>query len=393
MIRALHLGDIHPNNSATFAGKMAIDPDTGQNLALTDLHKSLEFVYAHATQNKAKRFDLALLPGDVFDSHKPHPNEIRILRSFVERLTDYMPVVMIPGNHDMSQNPMDATALEALKGLDNVYVVERPESLLMTIGGAPVRICCLPYPTKGRLLTQEALIDKSPEEITALINQSLAAIVRNFAAERESGVLHVLLAHGSVASARVGDQPRDLSHDILIPRDDFGAFDYVALNHIHQPQVITPNAHYSGSLMRASFGEENEDKGFNVVELEAGQPPVVRHVHNPHARTYCTITSQSLEAANAYPEGLKDGIVWRFRDRLTDEQHQAIKPTLDRLAASTPWFQVSVDRVEETRARDTGMTAVMSTDDALLRALTGHADPSELPELLAKHRAIEQEVG
>ena len=34
MIRILHTGDIHPNNAATFAGRLTIDAKTGQNLAL-----------------------------------------------------------------------------------------------------------------------------------------------------------------------------------------------------------------------------------------------------------------------------------------------------------------------------------------------------------------------
>ena len=255
MIRALHLADLHPNNGATFAGKTVTDPETGRNLALTDLDRSLHFVYEHVTQNPAEPFDLALIAGDVFDSHKPHPNEIRLMRAFIQSLSEYMPIVVIPGNHDMSQNPMDATALEAIKGLENVHVVERPESRLLTIHGNSVQIFCLPYPTKGRLLTQDAAMGKSPEEITAIINQGLGAIIRGFVAERVPGAIHVLLAHGSVANAKVGEQPRSLEHDILIPRDDFDAFDYVALGHIHQPQPIATNACYSGSLVRAGFGE------------------------------------------------------------------------------------------------------------------------------------------
>lgn len=392
MIRALHLADIHPNNGATFAGKLTIDPDTGQNLALTDLSRSLQYVYEHTTQNRNKIFDLALIAGDLFDSHKPHPNEIRILRDWIEAQAESMPIVVIPGNHDMSQNPMDATALEAIKGLSNVHVVERPESRLLTVNGHAVRICCLPYPTKGRLLTQDAAMGKSPEEITAIINQGLAAIIRGFVAELEPGTINILLAHGSVGNAKVGEQPRSLDHDILIPRDDFGAFHYVALGHIHQPQQLSETAWYSGSLVRSGFGEEHEQKGFNVVELAPGHPPRVHHVKNPHARTFNTISSQALQDYD-YPDGLQAGMVWRFRDSLTDEQYQALRPTLARLADSTPWFQIDVDRIEETRARDVGMTSVMTSDEALLRALAGKVQEPELPALLEKHRALEQEIG
>ena len=391
MIRPLHLGDIHPNNSATFAGKEAIDPKTGRNLALTDLDRSLQWVAHTAIEHQTKACNLALLTGDLFDSHKPHPNEIRILRAFVENLAEAMPVVIIPGNHDMSQNPMDATALEAIKGLPNVHVVERPDSRVLDIGGEQVQIFCLPYPTKGRLLTQDSMRSRSPEEITAIINQHLATIIRGFVAERIPGIPHILMAHGSVANARVGDQPRSLDHDILIPRDDFDQFEYVALGHIHEPQQIGKTAWYSGSLVRASFGEEHEDKGINRVELTPGQPAQVEHLRNPHARMYCTINRGMLQG-NDYADGLQPDMVWRFKDAMTDEERQALQPTLDRLAATTPWFQVDIERIEETRARDAGMSAVMTTDEALLRALSTMAEESELPSLMERHRALEQQV-
>ena len=48
------------------------------------------------------------------------------------------------------------------------------------------------------------------------------------------------------------------------------AFDYVALGHIHKHQVLheQPPVIYSGSIERIDFGEEKEDKGFVVAEVE-----------------------------------------------------------------------------------------------------------------------------
>lgn len=388
MIKAIHLGDIHPNSKATFAGKTVIDPDTGENLALTDLRKSLEFVFRQATK-ASTRCDLVLIAGDLFDSVAPTMNEVRVIRPWLQALAEEMPVCVISGNHDLSQNTLDATALEAIKGIANIHVVERPQSLLLDINGEQVQIFCLPYPTKSRLLAHDAAKDKSPEEITAIINQGLAAILRGFVSEQIPGIPHVLLAHGSVANAKVGDQPRSLDHDILIPREEFDRFDLVALGHIHQPQRLSETAHYSGSLVRASFGEEHEDKGFNLVELTTGQPATVKHLRNPHARMYCTINRAMLEEANGYADGLQPDMVWRFKDAMTDEERQALQPTLDRLSATTPWFQVDIERVDTTRARDAGMSAVMTTDDALLRALATMVEASELPGLLEKHRALE----
>jgi len=47
--------------------------------------------------------------------------------------------------------------------------------------------------------------------------------------------------------------------------------DYVALGHIHRHQILgrDPMVVYAGALERVDFGEQNDTKGFCVVELDA----------------------------------------------------------------------------------------------------------------------------
>lgn len=395
MIRALHLGDLHPNNSQTFAGKTVLDPETGLNQALTDLRRSLHFVYDVATAPET-RCDVALLTGDLFDSSRPHANEVRVLVDFVIRLADEMPVIIISGNHDISQNPQDATALECFSGIENVFVYERPGSRYIEIRDAKIKFCCLPYPTKGRLLTQDIARDASPEQVTAMVNDGLAAILRSFQMELLPGERAILLAHGSVSNAQVGEQPRSLAHDILIPLHECDRFNYVALGHIHHPQSVAPNAWYSGSLMRQSFGEEHEEKGFNLVSLEPGQPARVEFVENPHARIYSTIGHSdylSVLDESAGAGAFNKDVVWRFKAQLTPEQWQACKPTIDRWQHETPFFQVDVEILTEDRARDAGMAQCVTREEALRRALTGAITAKEFPAVLEKHDALVVEVG
>jgi|SRR5579885_1975482 len=400
MIRLAHTGDLHPNANATFAGKLVIDQQTGKNQALTDLRNSLAFVRETATAGET-RCDALLIGGDVFDSVKPTMDEVQVILEWVELMADSMPVAIIAGNHDMGLSGNMATALEPLKHRDNIFLMERPESLLLKLNGQYVRICGLPYPQKGRLLAMEQHKDKSPEEILALINQGLAAILRGFTLEIEPGIPTVLLAHGSVGNAKVGVQPRSLSQDILIPLSECAAFEYVALNHVHAHQQIASNAWYSGSLMRNGFGEEHEPKGFNVVEIEAGQDPRVTFVENPHARLFKTITlvdrrGDAVEGPFSLGELAWQHVspehVYRIKDCVppdTYEQHTAL---IEQWTADHPLTQLDIEIVQEDRARDAGMAQCLTMEEALTRALAGHVDETDQAVILGKHRRLVEEL-
>jgi exonuclease SbcD len=99
--------------------------------------------------------------------------------------------------------------------------------------------------------------------------------------------------HGTVAGASYGaERSVMLGQDLILPRGiiDVPGVDYVALGHIHKHQQIgaKPPMVYPGSLERIDFGEEHEEKGFVIADVEKGRTdwrfvPV-------HARPFVTIT-------------------------------------------------------------------------------------------------------
>ena len=69
---------------------------------------------------------------------------------------------------------------------------------------------------------------------------------------------------GTEKSMSIGQE-----HMLLLGNVANPAFDYVALGHIHKGQVLNefPPVVYSGSLERVDFGDEDDEKGFYVVEI------------------------------------------------------------------------------------------------------------------------------
>ncbi len=147
----------------------------------------------------------------------------------------------------------------------------------------------------------------------------------------------VLAAHVTVfgAETRYGSQASVfLGREAVIPNSLLAnpAFDYVALGHLHRHQVVreaSPPVVYSGSVERIDFGEEKEEKGFVLVELEKGRAQVEFIPLN--ARRFLTIeveakgtdpTAQVLQAIEA--QDVEDKVV-RVLVRTTAEREPLLK--------------------------------------------------------------------
>lgn len=372
-IRFAHTADWHPRSMGTIGGKLQIDPESGLSQTLTDFRLSLAWMIQTM---KNQETELLLVAGDVFDTHKPSMDELStVMEFFTVCIQNDIKVVVISGNHDIAQSGQMASALKPSQYLPGLYVIERPQSLKLNVQGNVVRIDCLPYPSRGRLLAHR-LGDglETPEAINQTMNEHLLAILQHFEMKQkpekytdQDPGMEILLAHGSVDMAKVNDQPRSLAHDILIPLQEIQEnYDYIALGHIHQAQQISAeHARYSGSLLRQGFGEEKEAKGFYCGVFEGkGHCPRLTFFENPFARTYRTLTTQELEPIPEDP-----ATVYRIKDTIQDGEAGLVMPKIQAFLHALPYVQVNVEIEKEDRTRDSEMSNQMDSSQAVDRSL------------------------
>lgn len=145
---------------------------------------------------------------------------------------------LIVGNHCLLSVHSEETALEPLKALENVTVVDEPTYL--PIGHPYSEILMVPY-------------YRNPQKFLAAINDP-----------SNTPKPTVLICHQGVKEFTLGS---GYTEDDAVPMSALKQFKLVLAGHYHTPQA-KGNVVYLGSPFSHSFGESNENKRLAVFDTE-----------------------------------------------------------------------------------------------------------------------------
>ena len=293
-MKILHFADLHLG----VENYGRIDPVTGISSRLLDFLAALDQVVDYALEN---RVDLIIFCGDAYKSREPSQTQQREFAQRINRLsTSDIPIFLLVGNHDLPNAIGKATTTEifATLAVKNVYVSNRPDIYRIQTNSGIIQIASLPWLRRSALLSKEDTKNLDLEQINQKLQQVLTGIITTHAATLDPKLPSILAAHVGVASATIGSERLmaiGQEHFLLLGNIANPAFDYIALGHIHKRQVLSDNPPvvYAGSLERLDFGEEADDKGFYLVEIEPDQPagkrPVSFDFHPVTGRRFLTI--------------------------------------------------------------------------------------------------------
>ena len=272
-MRILHFADLHIG----VENYGRIDPNTGLSTRLGDfLHTYDELVdYAIDTG-----IDLVLFCGDAYKSRDPSQTHQREFARRIARLSHAgIPSFLLVGNHDTPQVIAQATALEIFPTLNvaNVHIGDRLRTYLVETRSGLLQVVALPWIKRSDFLASDAARGLTHQQINEAIQRMIDNAVKAQVEDLDSAIPAVLAGHVTISqSTLASEQSMMLGHDHVLLNSSVALpqFDYVALGHIHRHQVLSQNPHvvYAGSLQRVDFGEEKDEKGFCVIELDTTQP-------------------------------------------------------------------------------------------------------------------------
>jgi exonuclease SbcD len=232
----------------------------------------------------AEQVDVVLVSGDIYDSASPAPDTERLLYDVLRELVGRrIEVLLLGGNHD---SPRRLGALGRLSELLGVYVqpeVRRfDDGGVLTIerNGEVAKIAAVPWVPERLALDASDILGPDFEARQAYhdrVAEIYAHVVQGFALD----TINLLAAHvfvdGATVAAVDGSERRlHIEQTYAVkPQSLPSEPQYIALGHVHQPQVIVdapaPTT-YSGSLLQLDFGERGQQKVVRVVEAHPGRP-------------------------------------------------------------------------------------------------------------------------
>jgi len=222
--------------------------------------------------------DAVVVAGDIYDRSVPPTIAIELLNKVVKRICGELntPMILISGNHDGAERL--GFGSEQMKNA-GLHIISNFEDMLTPVvieteSAGQVAFYGMPYndPEQVRFAYQEPV---------STHDQAHKLLAEKITEQFQSDQRNVLVSHCFVDGAIESESERPLSigGSDRVSHEHFLNFDYVALGHLHQPQKKGEEyIRYSGSLMKYSFGEQNQKKGFTLVEIDQNGFFSAKHV-------------------------------------------------------------------------------------------------------------------
>lgn len=331
------------------------DPVTHFNSRELNTLDNFRSVIDYCIDNDIK---VLIIAGDTYHNSLPTPTLQDEVNKIIKYASDNgIHCLILAGNHDVSK--LD-TAVTALKPLDtfrinNVIHTKQFKDIRLTVDGEQVRFVFLPTYHTG-------------EEIKSITDNI-----------KYDGVPIVYIGHMTVQGAALNDWLIGTNETYV----DMACFKHdgvkaTVLGHLHKPQILDEEKmiFYTGSLQRLDFNEENQKKGFFVLDVSDKENTTYTY-HEVDSQLFYTLSLNVTGIPNTFDYVKKMIVMDRVKDaivrikleadsasKLTTGQEKDIYEYLQSLGANTI-LNIQQKITDNEKVRNAAMTEYVSMDTGL----------------------------
>ena len=231
---------------------------------------------------KTKHIDILLVSGDIFDLANPAVKDRKVYYQFLTQLIQLdIKVIITGGNHDAvgllnaPQTILDQLNITVIGGAEEE--IEQELIPIMNVDGTvELVIAAVPFLRDKDLRSQE--IDTQFKNRAEAIREGIKthyAQLATLCEQNYPNIPAIAMGHLYAKGVLPSDSERDIhvGNAAAVDSSIFSkTFNYVALGHIHRPQIINKNPfiRYSGSPIALSFSEKADNKSVVLLTLEKG---------------------------------------------------------------------------------------------------------------------------
>jgi DNA repair protein SbcD/Mre11 len=330
------------------------------------------------TQVEEHAVDAVLVAGDIFDTGTPPSYARELYNQLVVRLhTEGVVLLLLGGNHDSVATLCESR--ELLVRLGATVVAAASDDAAAQVVVLPKRsgepgciVCAIPFVRPRDVLQSQAgqsAEDKQQSLQVAIQGHYLAvhdaACTRRVELEAKLGysLPQIATGHLTTVGASTSESVREIYVGALeaFPTTAFPKADYIALGHIHRPQLVGGLEHirYCGSPIPLSFDEAKQQKEMLLVDLDADGLKVVTPLSVPRFQALVAVSGnlETLVGAirAAVAEGTRERPAWL---EVTVEDDDYLTDLPARIEALTEGLPVEVLRIRRLRGNATARLAI-----------------------------------
>ncbi|MEZ8202483.1 exonuclease subunit SbcD [Vibrio splendidus] len=269
-------------------------------LHTSDWHLGQNF-YNKSRKNEHERFlqwlleqvtehdiDAIIVAGDIFDTSTPPSYAREMYNKFVVDSNKIgCQLVLLGGNHDSVSVLKETQQLLKYMGADVIPNTNEDHATQVVElkgknGDVEALVCAIPFIRPRDVLTSQAGVTgvERQKQLGDAIKQHYqsvydAAVEKRAEFENSEHMPIIATGHLTAMGVQQSDSVRDIYVGNLdgFAADGFPDADYIALGHIHRPQVVAKREYirYCGSPIPLSFDELKSQKQVCVVEFIEGE--------------------------------------------------------------------------------------------------------------------------
>ncbi|GGX34796.1 exonuclease subunit SbcD [Undibacterium squillarum] len=266
--------------------------------------------------------DVVLIAGDVFDTGAPPSYARELYNQLILQLHDAgTRLIVLAGNHDSVATLEESRQLAGRLGATVIPALStQPAEQVITLHdrqGKPAAVlCAVPFIRPRDVLQSQA--GQSAEEKQLSLQEAIFSHYQQLYALAEDqrhqhGQLLPVIATGHLTTvgASASESVREIYVGALqaFPTTAFPPTDYIALGHIHRPQLVGGLNHirYSGSPLTLSFDELGQKKQMLLVDLNEDGLQQVTPLEVPVFQAMATVRGSLAELENAIAQAAQAG--------------------------------------------------------------------------------------